>query len=115
MAAIMPSNDVVCDGDLRTSGDKDKHPPIRCLYLHLHESIRAELSQLNAAVHQIEKNLSRSDVTNSLLQLRERYQLLMQVNRYHASVEDEVWRGPPAFKLNDAIVKDCIPYRNAHL
>lgn len=90
MAAIMPSNDVVSDGDVGKPGDRDKHPPIRCLYLHLHESIRAELLQLNAAVHQIEKSLSTTDVTENLLQLRERYQLLVQVNRYHASVEDEV-------------------------
>lgn len=92
-------------GDVNAEGKpsaKDKHPPIRCLYLHLHESIRAELSQLNAAVHQIEKSLSTSDVTGRLLQLRDRYQLLVQVNRYHASVEDEVRRGPVALSRDEA-------------
>lgn len=90
MAAPTPNGNAAAYSDAIRCAVTDKHPPIRCLYLHLHESIRAELAQLNAEVHLIEKNLSGQDVTSGLVQLRDRYQLLVQVNRYHASVEDEV-------------------------
>lgn len=60
------------------------------MYKNLHDSIREELAQLSAEVQVIEGTLSTEDVTDRLVGLRKRYQMLVQVNRYHSSVEDEV-------------------------
>lgn len=69
----------------------NEFPPVAFVYEHLHDSIRAELAQLSSEVQSIERVLqSGEDVTARLVGLRERYNMLVQVNRYHSSVEDEV-------------------------
>jgi hypothetical protein len=68
-------------------------PPVAFVYQHLHDSIRAELAQLSSEVQGIEAVLrTGEDVIERLVDLRKRYQMLVQVNRYHSSVEDEVRR-----------------------
>lgn len=119
MAANMPNQDTSQPGfhvDSTKLFVKEVHAPIRCLYLHLHNSIRAELEQLNAEVHLLEKNLVTNDSTASLLQLRERYQLLVQVNRYHASVEDEVcFRSTYRFRFHTQLREKVISLHHHHV
>jgi hypothetical protein len=65
-------------------------PPINFVYRHLHDALRGELDRLTEIVHSLEECSGPDDVTKNLHLLRERYHLLVQVNRYHSSVEDEV-------------------------
>jgi hypothetical protein len=72
-------------------------PPASFVYKHLHDSIRADLAQLSAEVQAIEAMLhTGKDVTERLVGLQKRYQMLVQVNRYHSCVEDEVCSNRPA-------------------
>ena len=66
------------------------YPPINFVYQHLHDALRRELDSLSATVRDIESRLGNQDVLADLHQLQDRYHLLVQVNRYHSSVEDEV-------------------------
>lgn len=63
--------------------------PILFLYGHLHDSIRTELDNLSNWVLALEADNER-DLQQRLQHLKERYQFLEQVYKYHSSVEDEV-------------------------
>lgn len=86
-AVVVPSMNLRGESQSPTSRD---FPPINFVYKHLHDSIREELAQLSSEVQAIEGILHTEDVTERLVGLRKRYQMLVQVNRYHSSVEDEV-------------------------
>jgi zinc finger-like protein len=68
-------------------------PPINYIYSHLHDSIRAELDTLAAAVLALQQAGASSGgagLRSELAALQERYRFLEQVYKYHSSVEDEV-------------------------
>ena len=85
-------------------------PPINVIYSHLHDSIRAELDALAAAVVALQQKGAAgggaaggggdggggaaagaaSGLRAELEALQERYSFLEQVYTYHSSVEDEV-------------------------
>ena len=65
------------------------HPPIKVFYYHYHNSIRAELADLSAAVTALEDAPS-SNAAESLVSLKRRVAFLYQVYSIHSSVEDEV-------------------------
>ena len=81
---------VLCEPSSGTTKGEQAFPPINFVYRHLHDALRGELDRLADLVHSIEQRAGTEDVTQSLHVLRERYHLLVQVNRYHSSVEDEV-------------------------
>ena len=71
-------------------------PPICVIYSHLHDSIRAELDTLAAAVLALQQAGTASGgagLGEGLRALRERYRFLEQVYKYHSSVEDEASAG----------------------
>jgi hypothetical protein len=72
------------------------YAPINFVYRHLHDAIRAELDRLTTLVADVESRAREPDVLRALHVLRERYHLLVQVNRCHSSVEDEARRSLPA-------------------
>jgi hypothetical protein len=89
-AVVIPHMNVVADGTPTGECRSAEFPPINFVYKNLHDNIREELAQLSAEVQVIEGTLRTEDVTGRLVSLRKRYQMLVQVNRYHSSVEDEV-------------------------
>ena len=88
-AVVVPSMSLIGEAS-PSAATPSNFPPINFVYKHLHDSIREELAQLSSDVQAIECTLQSEDVTDSLVSLRKRYQMLVQVNRYHSSVEDEV-------------------------
>ena len=66
-------------------------PPIKLVYYHFHNAIRAELDALAGAVLALEP-LDGSALLAQLQLLKRRYQFLEQVYSIHSSVEDEVRR-----------------------
>lgn len=77
-------------------------PPINFVYRHLHDALRRELKRLAELVHRIEQRIVSESVVSDLSELYDQYHLLVQVNRCHSSVEDEVrYRQPgqPSFRL----------------
>ena len=80
--------------------DSESFPPINFVYQHLHNALRGELQRLAELVHSIEARVEAQDVSEDLQTLHDRYHLLVQVNRYHSSVEDEVPAlRPPAERI----------------
>lgn len=71
------------------SPDSWRYPPINIIYQHFHDSIRAELGRLAGLACDLERATG-SEVEVVLRALKERYQFMEQVYRYHSSVEDEV-------------------------
>jgi hypothetical protein len=65
-------------------------PPINFVYRHLHDALRLELKRLADLVHSIEQRIVSKSVDRDLSVLYDEYHLLVQVNRCHSSVEDEV-------------------------
>ena len=76
--------------------DYDGFQPINYIYLHLHDSIRAELDTLASAVLQLQVAGSQAGAVEPLSALRDRYRFLEQIYKYHSSVEDEASRRPAA-------------------
>lgn len=64
-------------------------PPIKLLYFHFHNAIRAELDALAHAVLALEF-LEGPALLAQLALVKEQYQFLEQVYSIHSSVEDEV-------------------------
>jgi hypothetical protein len=92
--AVVDINGGVCSvrgsSSALAPSEKPGYPPINFVYRHLHDALRGELDRITELVHAIEQRLESDDVTKDLHVLRARYHLLVQVNRYHSSVEDEV-------------------------
>ena len=65
------------------------HPPIKVFYYHYHNSIRAELDDLSAAVAALEDTSAR-DASQGLTDVKRRVAFLDRVYSIHSSVEDEV-------------------------
>lgn len=65
------------------------HPPIKVFYYHYHNSIRAELDDLSAAVAALE-DTSAIDASEGLSDVKRRVAFLDRVYSIHSSVEDEV-------------------------
>lgn len=66
--------------------------PCNFFYLHLHDAIRAELLVLEAAVKELLREEQPDGLNEGLAALQERYIFLVQIFKYHSSVEDEVRR-----------------------
>ncbi|KAK9840584.1 hypothetical protein WJX81_003072 [Elliptochloris bilobata] len=64
-------------------------PPIKLVYFHFHNAIRAELDSLADEVLALEP-LAGPPLLDQLRVIKERYQFLEQVYSIHSSVEDEV-------------------------
>ena len=83
----------VCLPPLRSGAaaqsEPQTYPPINFFYLHFHNSIRAELDLLSQSVLLLEPS-AEQDLSKLLTHLKQRYQFLEQVYKYHSSVEDEV-------------------------
>ena len=67
----------------------DACPPIKLVYFHFHNAIRAELDDLARDVLALEP-LAGLALLSRLAAVKERYQFLEQVYSIHSSVEDEV-------------------------
>jgi hypothetical protein len=78
-------------------GAGGRFAPIRFIYSHFHNAIRAELDLLAARVKGLEAQQASAggSVEAMLAGLRTGYKFLEQVYKYHSNVEDEV-RGPAA-------------------
>jgi hypothetical protein len=80
----------LCLPPLRSGGpEPTTYPPINFFYLHFHNSIRTELDLLSQSVLLLEPS-AEQDLSKLLTHLKQRYQFLEQVYKYHSSVEDEV-------------------------
>ena len=94
--------------------DDDGFQPINYIYLHLHDSIRAELDTLASAVLQLQVAGSQAgavELREPLSALRDRYRFLEQIYKYHSSVEDEVStrrRPPPATDARGNSPTHCV-------
>ena len=80
-----------CGQALQDDAPRKACPPIKLVYYHFHNAIRAELDALAGAVLALEP-LDGSALLAQLQLLKRRYQFLEQVYSIHSSVEDEVRR-----------------------
>lgn len=96
----------------------DACPPIKLVYFHFHNAIRAELDDLARDVLALEP-LAGLALLSRLAAVKERYQFLEQVYSIHSSVEDEVRRpcaGPArqsqlaAVEERYCIIMHCVQY-----
>jgi hypothetical protein len=97
VAAALPAIELAQDQALL------EKEPLRFIYTHLHDSIRAELDLLSELVAGLQAAGSAPGYEHRLLELKDKYRFLEQVYKYHSSVEDEVraavlsrrWPAPP--------------------